>query len=422
MSDGAGIVGSNRGHAAHPSRGGSQSGVRLYNERLVLSLIRAHRSLPKAEIARLTGLSAQTISVIIRQLEGDRLLVRERPIRGRIGQPSIPLALDPEGAFSLGLKLGRRSAEMVLMDLVGRVRARAHEDYPFPTPTALEAFVVRGQAEVTAGLSPIQAARVCGLGIAAPFELWGWGEELGVPSGALAGWRGYDIGVEVARRCRVAVHPCNDATAACAAELAFGRPHPPPDFLHLFIATFVGGGVVLDGSLHPGRRSNAGALASMPVPPPAGSAGAPPRLVRFASLYLLERMLRDEGCDPTALWHGPGAWRAALPVIERWLEPACAALASAILGAVAVLDVPTVIIDGAFPPWVRQRIVERVRGRLATEDRQGLEPFEVVEGSIGGDARVIGAAALPLLASFWNDREVMLKEPEPPPRRPLAAA
>ena len=35
-------------------RGTSQTGVRIYHERLVLSLIRTHGSLPKAEIARLT--------------------------------------------------------------------------------------------------------------------------------------------------------------------------------------------------------------------------------------------------------------------------------------------------------------------------------------------------------------------------------
>ena len=56
------------------ARGTTQNGVRLYNERLALSLIRRHGSLPKAEIARLTGLSAQTVSVIVRQLENFCLL------------------------------------------------------------------------------------------------------------------------------------------------------------------------------------------------------------------------------------------------------------------------------------------------------------------------------------------------------------
>ena len=66
-----------RHRSVDPSRGTNQTGVRLYNERLVLSLIRRHASLAKAEIARLTGLSAQTISVIMRQLEGDGLVLKE---------------------------------------------------------------------------------------------------------------------------------------------------------------------------------------------------------------------------------------------------------------------------------------------------------------------------------------------------------
>jgi hypothetical protein len=45
--------------ALREARGTTQVGVRLYNERLVLSLIRRHGMLPKAELARLTGLSAQ---------------------------------------------------------------------------------------------------------------------------------------------------------------------------------------------------------------------------------------------------------------------------------------------------------------------------------------------------------------------------
>src|SRR5258707_6483542 len=101
------------------SRGTKQRGVRLYNERLVLSLIRRHGSLPRAEIARLTGLSAQTITVIMRALETDRLVVKQDRQRGKIGQPSVPFALNPDCAFSLRLKIGRRSSDLVGMEFAG---------------------------------------------------------------------------------------------------------------------------------------------------------------------------------------------------------------------------------------------------------------------------------------------------------------
>ena len=88
-----------------------------------------HGSLAKTAIARMTGLSAQTISIIMRMLEADELLSREEPLRGRIGQPLIPMSLNPEGAFFLGLKIGRRSADLVLIDFVGRIRSMLHMPY-----------------------------------------------------------------------------------------------------------------------------------------------------------------------------------------------------------------------------------------------------------------------------------------------------
>ena len=100
-------------------RGTNQAGMRAQNERLVLSLVRRHGALAKSEIARMTGLSAQTVSVIMRHLESDRLLKRGEPQRGRVGQPSVPMSLDPDGAFFLGAKVGRRSLDFALVDFTG---------------------------------------------------------------------------------------------------------------------------------------------------------------------------------------------------------------------------------------------------------------------------------------------------------------
>ena len=52
-------------------RGSNQSGMRAHNERLVLSLVRQNGALAKSDIARISGLSAQTVSVIMRALEQD---------------------------------------------------------------------------------------------------------------------------------------------------------------------------------------------------------------------------------------------------------------------------------------------------------------------------------------------------------------
>jgi hypothetical protein len=120
---------------ANTGRSTNQAGVKLYNERLVLSLIRSHRSLSKTEIARCTGLSLQASSVIMKQLESAGLLLREEPLRrGKVGQPSVPMSLNPEGAFSIGFKFGRRSADLVLMDFTGITRRIVRTTYAYPTP------------------------------------------------------------------------------------------------------------------------------------------------------------------------------------------------------------------------------------------------------------------------------------------------
>ena len=391
-----------------PSRGTNQSGVKLYNERLVLSLIRSHGSLSKTEIARRTGLSTQTSSVIMKQLENDGLLVKGTPIRGKVGQPSVPMSLNPEGAFSIGFKFGRRSADLVLMDFVGKVRSVLRENYAYPTPNELERFVRSGVAEIVEQLDEEQTKRICGLGIAAPFEMWGWEDEVGAPHEVLEAWRTYDIKTEVERLVPWPVHFCNDATAACAAELAFGNQARYTNFLYIFFATLIGGGIVLNGALYPGRAGYAGAFGSVLVPN--GNESNQPTaksLIRCASNYILENILRNEGKDPSILWRSPDDWSSVDSTVDAWIERAATSVSIAIGSAISIIDFEAIVIDGSFPRAIRSAVVQRIRERFAHMDLQGVAPAEIVEGTIGRDARVLGAASLPLLAGFARDRDLL---------------
>ena len=62
-----------------------------------------------AEVARLVGVSTQTASVIMRSLEKRGLIERCAPVRGKVGQPSVPMQLARDGALFFGLKVGRRT-------------------------------------------------------------------------------------------------------------------------------------------------------------------------------------------------------------------------------------------------------------------------------------------------------------------------
>src|SRR5258705_4478649 len=278
------------------SRGTSQSGVGLYNERLILSLIRRQRSLARVEIACLTARSTQTTTVIITRLEADGLLLAGEPQRGRIGQPSVPYALNPDGAFGLGLMIGRRSCDLVLMDFAAGIRARRRMIYPYPAPQEILAFAEREMPNLVAELPAALHSRISGLGVAMPFELWNWEADLETPPGTLGQWRGFDVVAELSRRvARWPVRLCQDATPACAAELTFGAGASYRDFAYFYVGTFIGGGIVLNSSLFPGRSGNAGALGSMPIMrrEPNGDASLQ-QLIRTAPIYRLGRA----GCSP----------------------------------------------------------------------------------------------------------------------------
>jgi predicted NBD/HSP70 family sugar kinase len=388
------------GHDAAENRfslGANQSGMRVHNERLVLSLVRQHGSLSKSDIARMTRLSAQTVSVIMRALEHDGLLRREAPIRGRVGQPSVPMSLDPEGAFFLGLKLGRRSAELVLTDFVGTVRAMRRKSYLYPAPEPTIAFVLEGIRSVRAALSPQQDRRLAGLGIAMPFELWNWADTVGAPRELMEGWRGLDIRARMQDEFGFPVYLQNDATSACGAELVFGRDRSLRHFVYFYIGAFAGGGVVLDGKLYSGPTGNAGALGSMPVP---GPDGRPLQLIDVASIAVLEKALQARGRDAGHLWTSPDEWTGIDDELEAWIGRCAAALAYAIAAACAVIDFEAAVVEGWMPAKVRARLVAAIRSIVGTLDVEGLAPPEVREGSVGIHARALGAATLPLSDRF----------------------
>jgi predicted NBD/HSP70 family sugar kinase len=392
-----------------PVSGADQAGVRVYNERLTLSLVRRFGQLSKIEVARMTGLSVQSASTIMNRLAGEGLLKREPPLRGRVGQPTVPVSIDPEGAFAFGLKIGRRSSDLLLVDFCGVVRHAARLTYPYPTPDEILAFAARALPDLTSRLDPRQRARLCGLGVALPFQLWSWSDEIGAPAGAMDGWRSISMGEELRRLGGLDVVVCNDATCACAAEFYFGEAWRERDFLYLFLGEFLGGGLVLNGALYIGRTGNAAAVGSMPAPGPAGVT----QLIHLASIYQLEKRIAAAGLDPSSIWLNPREWDDFGAPLQAWLDEAARALAYAIVSATSVIDVGAVVVDGSMPASLRQTLCGLIAAELEKLDRRGLSDVRVLPGAIGADARAVGAAALPFIKHFARDRDVLFKEATP---------
>ena len=388
-------------------RGGDTTGLRAYNERLTITAIRQAGALSKAEIARTTGLSGQAATVIVNSLLDEGLLVKREKVRGRVGKPFTPIALNPEGAYSLGVKIGRRSLEALLVDLAGAVVASRSTPYPAPLPAQTMALATGTAMELVESLERGLRARIVGLGVAMPWVLHEWSDVLGLDRDAIAAWREIDVAADLEAATGLPVSVYNDATAACAAEMIAGDRIGRSSALYIYLGTFVGGGVVIDGRLHRGEQLNAGALGSMPMDGTGGD-GRPHQLIHQASVIDLERALATAGFDVSDMF-GLHYTPDADDIFDAWLRRAVEALARAVVSAMSVVDFEEVVIDGLLRPDWRRRVVDGVTSAYGRFDCTGLSPIEIATGSIGPKARVLGAALLPLIGRFSPDTDLLVK-------------
>ena len=394
-------------HARGLSGGINQTGVRAYNERLLLTLLQRSGGMSGGALARRTGLSPQTTSVILRKLEQDGLLLRGDPVKGKVGKPSVPFTLNPDGVFSIGFKAGRRSADLTVLDLAGRVRHELRETYDYPLPGTVMRFLHDGFAALMDDMTTEAKTRLCGVGVAAPFEMWNWNELVGAPADEFAAWKDLDFLSEAAKLTDLPVRMVNDATAACRAEHIFGIGRAYRDYVYFFVGAFIGGGIVLDHAVFEGNQQNAGAFGSLMIPDRAGQARP---LIDLASIRPLELRLETAGHDARQLWNRPQDWSGLDAFVAPWLDEVADALAAACVASCAVIDFEAAVIDGAMPPPIRVRLVEKTRSCLASKDMRGLKRPSVVEGRIGINARGIGAAVGPIISQVLLDRSAAMLE------------
>ena len=382
-----------------PAAGANQSGLRDQNARLVLSYLRRHGQMAGAEIARRSGLSAQTVSNILRALEAQNLLRRGAAVkeRGKVGKPSVPMELNPGGVYSIGLNIGRRSAELVLVDFHGAPIGSQAIAYPYPVIETVFDFIKTGLERLYAKC-PEARTRTTGIGVARPNEIWNWLEQVNAPEDAMKQWKDLSLDAEISAVTGLDVFIENDATSACVAEHLLGRGSEFSDFAHIFIGAFVGGGLVLDGKIVWGPTRNAAAIGPLPVPD--GRGGVVPLLSR-TSLYLLEEDLAEAGRDPVGLRRSPADWSAFEPQVTEWIGRTAQYLSIAALSIASVVEVEAILIDGAMPKDVCQRLVDETDRHFDTLDRTGLERPRIEAGAVGRRARSIGAALLPIHSRFF---------------------
>jgi len=394
-------------------KGSNSSALRRYNERVLLAALRNLGSASKSDLAHIVNLTPQAVTRIVDDLDSAGLVSRRGRRLGGKGQPSVLYSVDPEGAYSIGVKLGRDDLEILLMDFSGEVLKRLHFRYDVPEPEFVVDSIEASIRELTLTLPEKKRSRILGVGIAMPWFMGEWTAETQMSEELAQRWDEFNFETEMASRTHLRVIFENDCAAAAIAELLFGRGTDIAEFLYVYIGTFIGGGLVKQGKLEPGFHGNAAAIASMPVPAsklhsvPAAPAQYQTLLNR-ASLFVLRRHVNVSGIELPRTESLSKIMDVARREVQEWMDDCADALVFALLSAASLMDLEAIVIDGELPRYLVDELVEMVARRMENSGLSGVFVPRILSGHIGADAVSRGGAILPFYADFAPDKSVLL--------------
>ena len=362
------------GDAGMALKGTNQEYGRPYNRRLVLETIRLLAPVARGEIAKRVGLTVQTVSTIIRELELQGFVrgVRETP-KGR-GLPPTFLNINPDGGYAIGVHVTPVGLKAALINLSGDVIDERERALSQVSPE--RAF--REIEKLVAGLRKLRPrGRMLGIGLAlpGPFDV----ESMSfVGPTTLEGWKGVPIRERLTKLTGLPAFIEADLAAAALGERLYGAGRDLREFYYLYFGVGLGGCLVREGALVRGAFGNAGEIGHVPLVPngepcPCGNRGC---LERYLSLEAMER-------------------RSAAVGMERWIAEAAPLLRSAIVTIENLFDPETIILGGSAEDSLLTRLLAAAEPLAhSVSERGGRGAPRIMRSKDGGNAVLRGAAAL----------------------------
>lgn len=388
--------------------GTNQEGTSAHNRRVIIEAIRLNGPLSRADLARATRLTKQTVSNLIDSLEADGLVASEEVVRGGRGQPSTPYRLVAEGAFAIGVQIDRELTRVVAVDLLGREAARAVENLPPGDPVEGSRVILRLIEKVRQELAariPLSAHRLTGLGVAmpGPFGL----EPTGDDRWMMAKWQSFPLLQTLAAGTGLETSLQNDASACAIAERMNGVADGLDHAVCLYLGYGIGAGLILGGELYTGSNRNAGEIGMVLF----SRGGTVSPLEHRASLASLFQHLGLDSATTDAYDTVERLARADDPRIHDWLHGAAADLRQAVHMVETVFDPQTVILTGSAPQPLAERLYAAVFPLLpsnAERPNRAIPRFQL--GTMDPWAVALGAAADPIRRAFDPVFAAILKE------------
>ena len=375
-----------------------------FNRAVVLDTIRAHGEVSRVELASMTGLTAQTMSNIVRALMADGLVTETGHAPSTGGKRRVLLRVVPDAYSAIGLHLDPECITGVLLDLAGGVRMRSRRRVPDGASPATVTTALARTITQLVRRSGIDQSRVLGVGLAVPGPLDAAHRKvLGPPN--LAGWGEVALADVVAERAGLPVVMDNDATAAAIGERWAAGAARTGSFVYVYLGSGVGMGVVLGDQVHRGVSNNAGEIGHV-----SGTGNGRDCFCGRRGCLEAYCSMRATVADWEAAGGNPGGdsvsadyerlCRSAADgdaTAVRVIRQAAGRLGQALATVVSVLDVDHVVLGGPALRHVGELIRSRVAKTLSAHVwAPQVRPIQVRTALIGEDAGAVGAASLVL--------------------------
>lgn len=388
--------------------------TKAFNFRIVFETIRLLGPISRADIARKTNLTPQTVSNIVHRLIQKSLILSADKLQKRRGAPSTNLILNPNGAYSIGIDFNRDHLTGMLVDLEGKVISKYFYEVDNPEPyRAVQ--LISDTVNLLKGVQIDQKSYFAGVGISLPGPL-SINENNQVVNTinpkAFPNWHNVPIVTLLQQKIDSSIFLKNNASAAAIGELWYGAGKNQNDFLYLFMGAGLGGGVVIAGSVFEGANRNAGELGYFPfindVSPL--STSDVPHIGEHFNLSNLYSWLNISGIMIKRPEDLENLYLKGNNKLSEWIDLAKTYLTPVLLSAEYLLDFDTVILGGRLPEVIIKHFALDLPDLLSKDrvDMKSVAP-KVIVGTAGPDAAALGAATLPVFDLFSVQKDILLK-------------
>jgi predicted NBD/HSP70 family sugar kinase len=345
----------------------------------------------RAAISRVTGLSKQTSSEIVRMLEETGWIKESGLTKGPKGRSAVLYQIVPDSAYIVGVDLGGTKLAVAIADMTGSLVAEETvATRPEGGRRVIEQIVELCRQVASQAGAPWEKIRLAVVGMPGVVDP-ATGFVQFAPN--IPGFDRLRVQEELGSGLRVEVVVENDVNLAVLGERWCGAGRGVDDLVFIALGTGVGQGIVHDGKLVRGARGAAGEIGYLPLgyepfSEQAITVGAFESSVASRAIVASYEERSGQGATVREIFDRAEAGEE--PALEV-LDELASRLALGVAATSALLDPDRVIFGGSIGG--RIELVERVRAVLPRCMRR---PPEVEASSLGSRAGVVGALALGL--------------------------